>query len=96
MTGDEATIEQLVANVERGAKWLAEHDSDPPGRFYLWWKARLIPSTPMPAQPEEVRAAYGVWFRAYERWLALYDELERRSEPLAKATLGGYLEGARS
>ena len=66
MTGDEATIEQLVANVERGAKWLAEHDSDPPGRFYLWWKARLIPSTPMPAQPEEVRAAYGVWFRAYE------------------------------
>lgn len=72
-------IEQLVASVEKGAAWLGEHDSDPPGRFYLWWKAGMVPSSPMPGQPPEVREAYGRWYRAFTRWQSLYGELDRRA-----------------
>lgn len=75
-----SAIEQLHDRVEAGRKWLAEHDSDPPGRFYLWWQAKLRPGQPMPAQPKEVQDRYAEWHRGFSAWLRLYAQLERESE----------------
>ena len=70
----------LVDRVEAGRAWLAKHDTDPPGRFYLWWQAKLRPGVPMPAQPPEVQEAYTEWVRAFEMWLRLYAQLEKENE----------------
>lgn len=84
-----APVEDLVANVERGAKWLGEHDPD--GSNYLWWKMGMTPLSPMPGQSEARRQEFIVWYRAYERWRSLYSELERRSEDDAKRIIEGVL-----
>lgn len=71
-------LEQLREKVGRGLTWLQEHD--PKGRFYLWFLAKILPGSPMPAQPEEVRQAYREWHSAYRYWLELDALLERREK----------------
>jgi hypothetical protein len=70
----------LEQRIEKGRAWLAEHDSDPPGRFYLWWAMRLQPTGAWPQQPADVVERYRVWHQGFEAWLRLYCQLDEGSD----------------
>lgn len=63
MTDD---LETLYQRSEAGIRWLSEHDPD--GAFHLWYTARIVPGSPMPAQGEEVQSAYREYHQARDLW----------------------------
>lgn len=66
-----------LERVEQGQKWLAEHDADPPGRNYIWYKAGIRPGQKMGKHvTDATKEAYAVWHKAYGMWLRLYAQLE--------------------
>lgn len=67
----EATLEQLQQRVANGIRWLSEHD--PSGAFHAWYCAGLTPTSVMPAQDAETRAAY----REYYGQRVIFDRLDR-------------------
>ena len=75
--------EETYERVESGRKWLAKEDSDPPGRFYLWYKAG-VRRVHQKHFSEEVRAEtqkrYDQWVKALKMWINLYEKLEREVE----------------
>lgn len=81
-----ATADELLARVEAGSRWLAEHD--PKGIFYLWHSSGISPRGRLPAltKPEhqgyiEGRAErYAEWVGQYLIWNRLYDALDEASK----------------
>ena len=72
------TLEQRV---EEGRVWLAEHDADPPGRNYLWWKSGIrVGQKHGKHVTAETVAAYEKWVKAFTMWLNLYKQLEAESD----------------
>ena len=65
----------LEDRVAKGIEWLTEHD--PTGGFHLWFVARILPGTPMPAQTPERQAEYRMYYKARQQWEALYAAMVR-------------------
>lgn len=72
----EQPLPELAERLERGARWLDQHD--PEGRFHIWFTSRIPPGSPMPAQPPEVQQAYREYHAARTLWERLDAEYERR------------------
>lgn len=67
----------LVERVEEGKAWLAAHDSDPPARNYIWYRAGIIPGQKHGSHvTAETIADYERWYKAFEMWKRLYAQLE--------------------
>jgi len=78
------TAEETYERVAAGQKWLAEHDHEPPGRFYLWYKAGIrkvsFKSGDKPEAVADLQARYDKWVKAFLMWVNLYEKLEREAE----------------
>lgn len=74
-------LEERVAN---GIRWLTEHD--PVGAFHFWFKAGLLPSSPMPRQTEEVIEQWKAYYSARVKWEQLFKRLERLERERGTAT----------
>jgi hypothetical protein len=70
-----AELARLYERIERGIAWLSEHD--PQSAFHLWFEGRILPTSPMPAQSPEVKAAYTDYYRARVQWEQLWAAMVR-------------------
>lgn len=70
-----ATVAELDVRLGNGMVWLTERDPD--GAFYIWFRAGLSESTRIPAQSDEVRAAWREWVPQMRNFWTLMDERDR-------------------
>lgn len=75
-------IEVLGERVENGIKWLT--DNDPDGAFHFWFKAGLLPTTPMPAQTEERIERWKRYYNNRRTWEQLFSRLDRLEKERAR------------
>lgn len=71
-------LPELYRRIDNGIAWLTEHD--PTGRFHLWFMAKLLPSTPKPAQDEASKDAYAAYYPARVTFERLWSEMEREEK----------------
>lgn len=75
--------DETYERVEKGRKWLAEHDHEPPGRFYLWFKAGIRKVHQKHISEEaraDVQKRYDEWCKGFRMWLSMYEKLEAEVE----------------
>lgn len=83
MTDD---LETLWRRSEEGIRWLTAHDPD--SSFHLWYEARIVPGTPMPAQTDERQAEYREYYRARDLWEKIETRIKNVEMQQGKGPLG--------
>jgi len=74
----EAKLRDVQVRIGNGIEWLTVND--PKGVYHLWYTSGILPYSPMPAQPAEVREQYQRYYAARKT----FDSLERQEEQLQK------------